>query len=442
GERTFYREIKKVPAGSWVLIDEDAHVIDRQQWWSVSSLRAMSCGRPLDSYIDEFQALFSSAVHLRLIADVPLGAFLSSGIDSVSIAAEMAKVSRPTFFTIGFGDDENDETKSAARVAQELGGEHHRLQMEASDFDLLEDAVKAMDEPYGDPIILPTYLLARKAAEKVKVVLTGDGADEILGGYVHQDFFRRMPKFPGLIRRVLSMSVRGMPVGVLDRAFRYPASMGLAGRERLSQLLAGDLRQENEYLSFAELFTKASREMIYSPEFLRQLNSEPDEDADVMRDHFARNDIGIFDKVLQWDLKHWFPEQTLMKLDRLTMAHSLEGRCPYADYRLVEFFLKMPFDVYNKLSQGKTIVRDIYQSGRQYLPRKKKPFYLPMHRAFDERLRHFQKDVFSSGVMGHLGWFKPEAVKALLSQREQSPLLMDKQIMSLAVLLRWVTHKQ
>lgn len=441
GVRTFYSEIRKLPSGSWLLLDAQGQEVERRQWWSIPTARRSASGRSTGSYVEEFQELFASAVKLRLVADVPLGAFLSSGIDSASIAVEMARESRPVFFTIGFGDEAHDETRAAGRIARELGGEHHCLQMEPGDFGLLEDAVNAMDEPYGDPIILPTYLLARKAAEKVKVVLTGDGADEILGGYVHHDFFRRMPQLPGWWRGGFSRAVRRTPVCWLDRAFHYPASMGLAGRDRLSALLSRDLNREGAYLTFAELFPAADRAGMYTPEFQRELDKAPDEEAEARRAHFLRTDIGIFDKALQWDLRHWFPEQTLMKFDRLTMAHSLEGRCPYADHRLVEFFLKMPLGVYHELSANKRIVRDLYQSRRDYLPRKKKPFYLPMHRAFEAPWTRFQQDVFHSGAQRHSGWFRPGMIESLRAARGRSPLLVDKQIMSLAVLLQWTTQQ-
>lgn len=437
GERTFYKEIKKLPAGHWLLVDESGDIVQRYQWWKVPAHRDVSGGRTIQSYRDEFQSLFTSAVRLRLISDVPLGAFLSSGIDSVSIGVEMAKVSRPTFITISFGDEE-DESTAAEQVAKELGGVHHVLRLHDHDFDLLPDAVASMDEPYGDPIILPTYILAKKAAEHVKVVLTGDGADEIMGGYVHQVFFRRMPLLPAIVRNCLATTMRAMPVGLLDRAFHYPASMGDAGRSRLARLLVSGPESEGAYLSFASLFSEAERKEFYAPDFLRTLANEPDEVAAEMQNHFSRKDIGMFDKVLQWDLRTWFSEQTLMKFDRLTMANSLEGRCPYADHRLVEFFFKLPLDTYSTFCDNKKLTRDMYQSARPYLPRKKKPFYLPMHRGFDARLKRFQEEVLASDEVKGFGLFRDNLIDSLRLRRESSPLLVDKQIMSLAILSHWL----
>lgn len=440
GERTFYKEIKKLPAGYWLLVDDKAKVLQRKHWWKVPESRERMATRSVQSYREEFYQLFSSAVKLRLISDVPLGAFLSSGIDSVSIASEMAKVSRPTFFTVGFGDGE-DEVEAASCIASELGGQHHVLRMEEGDFDLLPKVVAAMDEPYGDPIVLPTYLLARKAAEHVKVVLTGDGADEILGGYIHHVFFRQMPLWPSLIRKGLAMLTRSLPVALMDRAFNYPASMGTAGRDRLASLIGSYPDGINSYLNFASLFSDTDKQDIYSKDFWHALADEPDELAEEMRAHFARTDIGMLDKAVQWDLKTWFPEQTLMKFDRLTMANSIEGRCPYADHRLVEFFLQLPLDLYKMLCDNKRIVRDEYQIKRPFLPGNKRPFYLPMHKGFDLRLQKFQNEVLGSGELRKVGWFNPEAVEKLRNGRARSPLLRDKQIMNLVVLLYWLRQK-
>lgn len=442
GKRTFYRQIKKVPAGHWLAVNADGTVAEERQWWDLYSQRETARpGKGPAEYAQEFQEIFSSAVRERLIADVPLGLFLSSGIDSVSIATEMAKVSRPTLITIGFGD-EKDETAVAAAVAKELGGTHHVLTMEEKDFSALPDVVAAMDEPYGDPIILPTYFLAQKAAQSVKVILTGDGADEILGGYVHQTFFRRMPEtLPEWVRRAGAAAAPFIPVKVWDVFFQYPASMGAAGKKRLSALLTDYNDSRTAYLNWAALFSAQDRQALYTDDFRRALAQEPDEFDEDMRRHFARRDIGLFDKVLQWDLRTWFSEQTLMKLDRLSMAHSIEGRCPYADHRLVEFFLRMPFSIYKTLADNKGVVRRLYQPRKVPVVKKKQPFFLPMHRGFDARLRNFQEEVLASVKTDSRSWFRFDAVARFQEERASSPLIRDKQIMSLAILQQWLRSR-
>ncbi len=341
-EKTFYQQIKKLPAGHWMLINEKSQIEKMYQWWDLPQAREknFSTERSLQSYQDQFHSLFVDAVRLRLVSDVPVGLFLSSGIDSVAVASEIASVSRPIFFTMGVGA-QLDEVPSANRLARHFGGEHHAIDMKVEDFDLFPHIVAMMDEPYGDAIVVPTYLLAQHAASKVKVVLTGDGADEILGGYVHQQALRKFPQgLPYPLKRLLAASIRRTPISILDHFFHYPASMGPQGRLRLAELFSvGDDHLEM-VKNFTELFSREERNQLYSEDFKRALENESNDLDQEMRAHFFEKDLSIFDKVLRWDLKHWFPEQTLMKLDRLTMAHSLEGRCPFADHHLLEFLFQ------------------------------------------------------------------------------------------------------
>ncbi len=436
GERTLFEGISKVPPATWFLVDEAGDIVCRESWWSPPVERDVATGRPLESYAEEFQSIFSAAVRMRLVADVPLGGFLSAGIDSVSVASEMARSAPPVLFTIGLGGP-LDETAPAARVARELGAAHHVYTVSADDAAVFPDAVAAMDEPYGDAIILPTYLLAREASRKVKVVLSGDGADEVMGGYIHQTAFRRYPSLPGPLGRLLSAAVRMVPLPLLDRGFAYAAGMGQEGRARLAALLAAYPQGLPSYLSFASLFTEKDRARLWNPAARAALTGDAGDDAGAMARHFASQD-GLFDRTLQWDLRHWFPEQTLMKFDRLCMAHSIEGRCPYADHRLVEFFLKLPLDIYSRLCDNKRVVRNLYQRGRTYLPAKKKPFFLPLHEGVGRSLRPLLDEALAPETLRRTGWFNVSEIGLIRRRRDLSPLLADKKLMALAVLSLWL----
>lgn len=445
GTKTFYKEITKLAPGHWMLVDRDSNIRQTKRWWSIPQHRDTaltakhSCTK---DYVDEFCDIFSSAVKLRMISDVPLGLFLSSGIDSSSIAFEMAKVSRPTFLTIGFGD-KTDEIKVAALLAKKLGARHYPLLMSEKDFDLFPQAVASMDEPYGDPIILPTFLLAKKAAEKVKVILTGDGADEALGGYIHHDFFRKASKgLPVFSYKLAAAFFRLLPPAAIDSIFHYPASLGASGKDRLLNLLNSYPDMGSSFMNFSAIFSEAEKEDLYSSDFKASLQNEPDEIEPEMRFHFDRKDIGPFDKTLQWDMRTWFPEQTLMKLDRLAMSNSIEGRCPYADYRLIEFLFRMPLNVFLELSNNKKVIRSHYQHNTDFLPRKKQAFYLPLNTVFNSRSTELIREILNKERLKEGGWFKSVHIENLLAIRRQSPLLVDKKLMSLAVLLFWLNHQK
>lgn len=441
GERSFYEGIEKLPPGHWMEVDGQSAYMRVVRWWDMPETRRPYEGseKPsADSYRDEFRSLFSSAVKMRLVSDVPVGLFLSSGVDSSSIAFEMAKVSRPTFITIGFGED-TDELEGASLLSRSLGANHYPFLMKKDDFSLLPQAVASMDEPYGDPIILPTYLLARNAAGRVKVILTGDGADEALGGYIHHAYFGRMPQWiPPFAFRSVSALIRLVPPGMLDILFDYPASMGRSGKTRMVNLLRSYPDVLKSYREFAAVFTEGDKSMLYAADFKKALATEPDELESEMRAHFRRDDLSPLDRAMRWDMRSWFPNQTLMKLDRLTMANSIEGRCPYADYRIVELLAKLPLSIFKDWSRNKDIIRGIYGKEMPFMPRKKQAFYLPMHNIFKDQVVEFISGVVSRKTLADKGWFNTGYVDTLLRERGQSPLLSDKKIMSLVILTLWL----
>lgn len=442
--RTLYKGITKLPPGHWLLVDNQARICSLTQWWDIPRKREEAYGKKINinRYYDEFSALFSSAVRQRLIADVPLGLFLSSGIDSSSIALEMAKIAPPTCISIGFGE-ETDELSTTNLLAQKIGADYHPFLMREIDFDLFGKTVASMDEPYGDPIILPTFLLANRAAKKVKVILTGDGGDEALGGYIHHDYFRKFPQsMPLFIIKLLSSLISVVPPSCLNALFDYPAALGQSGKQRIKNLLSVYPDALRSYLSFATIFTQHDKEGLYAEDFTHAVEREHDPLHEEMRAHFSRSDTSALDKVMQWDLKTWFPNQTLMKLDRLSMAHSLEGRCPYADYRLIEFLLKIPYGIFNACSHNKRVVRILYQKNASFLPVKKQAFYLPMHNKFNAKAEELIQATLNRKAMEEIGFFRYSFVESLLRNRAASPLLTDKQIMCLVVLLVWLKMQE
>lgn len=441
GDRTFFKGIRKLPAGHWMLVDKDSRIIRIEKWWDMPAVR--DCldndysGGISDVY-EEFNSLFSSAVKKRLISDVPLGLFLSSGIDSASIAFEMAKVSKPAFFSIGFGE-RTDELKATKGIADELKADYHQIIMKGNDFEFFPKAVAAMDEPYGDPIILPTYLLSKMAAQKVKVILTGDGADEVMGTYIHQEYFRKLSLgVPQIFFKLLSCFISIFPVKVLDILFHYPDSMGKDGKDRVKKLLKSYPDNYDSYMNFASVFTEADKEGLYSHDFRTKIGLCGSEFTEEMRKHFSDQSADPFDKIIHWDLKHWFPNQTLMKLDRLSMAHSLEGRCPYADYQLIEFLLKKPIALFKKITNNKQLIRKYYHGLADGILKRKQAFYLPLHNMFDKQTKELICATLTKKRISELGLFNYSFVEKLFNNRKYSSLLADKQIMALVVLVLWM----
>ncbi|MFC1510392.1 asparagine synthase (glutamine-hydrolyzing) [Candidatus Omnitrophota bacterium] len=436
GVRTFFEDIRKVPAGHWMLVERDGS-FKMHQWWKKPDVRDVEEVKSLDQYREEFESLFSSAVKLRLVSDVPVGLFLSSGIDSSSIALETAKSSRLKCFSLGFGE-KTDELGGTKRFAEQLNVPYVPYVLTKKDFSYFEEAVSSFDEPYGDPIILPTYILTRLAQQHVKVVLTGDGADEILANYVHHDYFRKVfGRMSPMMGKMIGAAVKLVPSQILSSFMNYPASLGKRGKNRLGSLLGDGNDLLSSYMRFVSIFTAEDKKDLYSKGFADSVFSSSDHFGSELSAAMGQTREQPLDRVARWDAKTWFPEQTLMKLDRLGMANSLEGRCPYADYRLTEFFSRMPFTAFEQLSRGKNVVRNIYQQQVHFIAKKKQAFYMPMDNHFSTPLHSLVEEMFQGGDLQDCGWFEKKQVENLLKERHHSPLLMDKQIMSLVILMMW-----
>lgn len=443
GDRTLHKDIVKLAPGTWLIVDENAQILELKKWWDFPKKRSeLRSERTFNEIIAKFKETFSSAVKLRMISDVPIGLFLSSGIDSASIATEMVRFSDfLSCYTIGLGE-QSDEISLVEKIAFTLKANLTTFLMSEDDFDLFPEAVAAMDEPYGDPIILPTYLLAKKAANNVKVVLSGDGADEIVGGYIHHNIFRSFPNMPVPVSRLAASLLNIVPYQLLDTFFQYPASAGKAGKQRLQNLLCHYPDIRRMYLDFATLFTPLDKDNLYIGQFKEILALESDEIESEMSIHFSRTDVSPVDLIIQWEMKTWLPNQTLMKLDRLSMAHSLEGRSPYVDYRLVELFMSMPDQLFRLCMSNKDVIRRTYEQVSCVVSPKKKAFYFPTHGRFDKKFIQLIGDELNRKDINETGLFNFSYIQSLLSQRRKSPLLIDKQLMSIVILLLWIKAKK
>jgi asparagine synthase (glutamine-hydrolysing) len=324
----------------------------------------------------------SMAVDRHLMSDVPLGAFLSGGIDSNIIARLMAdRASRPLrTFSISFPDEsQNDEGLRAARAARVLGAEHQPIECRTSDICALPEIAWHLDEPIGDAIVVPMYVLAREASKHVKVVLSGEGADELLAGYLfHRQIARlaRARRFsPAWAWVALAATFRRMPAALLERAFDYPASLGTDGRERIADLLSQSSRAGLPELLRASV-------TLFSDTNLRQAAVHPAlrEGVDLERWGAALTSGTPLQRLLAAHYADWLPDNILMKLDKMTMAHSLEGRVPFMDEAVIQAAARIPDRYKVHLRSTKVALRDF---SRGLLPSEivdspKRAFYLPL----------------------------------------------------------------
>ena len=396
--------VRKLPAGYSLLVRRGRPVPAPVQWWDVDFSSPSS--RPMKILEEELEERLREAVRSRMVADVPLGAFLSGGVDSSAVVAFMAEASRHAVETcsIGFDRADHDETRWAAAVAGRFATSHRTRIVASDDFSLIDTLADAFDEPFADASAIGTYRVSELAVEKVKVALSGDGADEIFAGYRRHAFFaaeeRARSLLPGPLRR--AAAALGAVYPKLDWAPRF-----LRARTTLQAL--GRPGEE----AYADAVTATSwpvRSSLYRPEFIRGLNGHRAERryVETMRAAPAADPLG---RAQYADLKLWLPGDILTKVDRASMAVSLEAREPLLDHRLVEFAAKLPL----KHRQGKALMKRVLEPRlpHEILHRRKMGFVTPVSAWFRGPLRREAEAIARSPAFAELGWFDAEAIDRL-----------------------------
>jgi asparagine synthase (glutamine-hydrolysing) len=441
GPRTLFEGIRKIEPGTWVRLGADGSFHQHVYWNLLDQVAVRDI--PEAEAQDRYLEMLERAVESCRIADVPVGAFLSSGIDSSAIAALLRRRQEnvETFtFGIGAGVDESD---AARRTAQYLGVNNELTRLRADDYEYLPRAVWHLEEPIGDAIIVPTYRLAEAAARKVKVIQLGEGADEILAGYVHQlamtygNLVARA--VPSAVRRGGVRLLRHLPEFFWDKVFPYPAKLGRSGVEKVINYLGNADTPARAYLGLIGLFREEETRKLVPA--LGREPSGPLYLESAFTDFWSRAKNPDFQNVLsQVDLKFWNTDFGMLRSDKLTMAHSLEARVPYLDHRLVEFCLSLPRKFKTRRFRQKILMREAL--GRKgILPREvtempKKGFYLPIEKCFDGRFDAFTRDILSARSMKERGVFDPAEVGKLLEHGGRE-LLHNKQLVVLLVFELW-----
>lgn len=390
--------------------------------------------------IEETERMLREAVRLTMRSDVPVGAYLSAGVDSSLLVALMTGHSaRVNTYSIGF-DAPGDETHAAAETARLLGTTHHEITCRPEDFDRLPQVIYHMDRPVGDALIMAFFMLAEGAAKDLKVIISGEGADEIFGGYSFHNVIQLAEWYhqavPGFLHDRVAMPVlRGLPVEFLTKFFVFPAKLGEQGKARLVDFF-GNYRDRTlfeNYVSLKTLWPREARAAMYTKEF-KALATE-----DWIPP--VRDTSGAFlDRLLkiQWD--EWLPDWCLIRQDKNTMAHSLEVRLPFLDHHLIEQAFRVPPRLKNNGLRDKIIERRI---AAKLLPpavtrRKKNPFFLPMEFFFEHpQIRRLIAETLNEDQVRRRGYFEPAVVKVLIERMQTREFVVLKQVMSLVILELW-----
>lgn len=346
------------------------------------------------------------AVSARLVSDVPFGVFLSGGLDSSVVAALMARhMSTPVkAFTIGFKEAAFNELPDARRVAQYIGAEHHELVVTPDAVKLLADLSWSFDEPFGDSSSLPTFLVAHLAAQHAKMVLSGDGGDEGFAGY---ERYQKYMQLNNLARRSLGLAEPSLRLAGVSAKFLGRAALGnrLA---RVADRMA--LRYPERYLSGVALSTQADTSPILSHDV-----ASLDPYAQV-RGHFLREDIDDeMERILSGDIDSYLVDDILVKVDRATMATSLEARSPLLDHKLLEFSARLPFHLKrNNAGGGKYLLKKVAAKllPPECLQKRKQGFAIPLARWFRNELKPLMQDIITDRAFRERGIFNVAGVQA------------------------------
>jgi asparagine synthase (glutamine-hydrolysing) len=435
--RTMFQDIFTLPAAHFLLLNDDGSVMI-QRYWDVPIFQGEY---PADSVLlDEAEAMLRNAVRLTMRSDVPVGGYLSAGVDSSLLVALMTESSdKVNTYSIGFSSP-GDETHDAAETARLLGTTHHEVQCAPHDFDLLPKVVWHMDRPVGDALIMAFYKLAEGAARDLKVVISGEGADEIFAGYSFQNVIQVAEWYhqavPGFLHDRLAMPIlRGIPVDFLNKFFIFPARLGRQGKARIVDFMDGYRRRNlfENYVSLKTLWPRDARAAAYTSEFKRLAT---DSWIPPLRDH-----SGLFlDRLLkiQWD--EWLQDWCIIRQDKNTMAHSLEIRLPFLDHNLIELAFRVPPRLKNNGLRDKIIERKIAAKllPRKVTQRRKNPFFLPMEFFFEHpQIRGLIAETLNEAQVRKRGYFDSTYVKALLEKMETREFVYLKQVMALVILELW-----
>lgn len=436
--RSILKGVEKLPAGHFRLLRHGQPASAPRQWWDVDFSNRKK-GKTQDLAVELLHHMREGVIS-RMDADVPLGAFLSGGVDSSSVVALMSEADRDpvTTCSIGFDVKSLDETGYAEKVAGLFGTHHHSRTVQPDDFQEIDRLVGMFDEPFADASALPTWRVCQLAREHVTVALSGDGADEAFAGYRRQVFHAREEQARAALPEFLRKPLFGGLGAIWPKADWAPRP--LRAKSTL-QSLAQD--GATGYARSLSVIPPETRQQLFSDQLKRELGDYRAEQPliDMMRGAPARSGL---DRAQYADLKFWLPGDILTKVDRASMSVSLEAREPLLDHRLIEFAAQLPHRERIRGKQGKWLVKHTME---RYLPqdilyRSKQGFVTPISEWFRGPLAAEARAISSSAGLARTGWFNPSALSKIADDHIAKRADHGRILWQLLMLERSIKHLQ
>jgi asparagine synthase (glutamine-hydrolysing) len=427
---TAYRSIRKLEPGHWLRWRKGEITIER--YWQPDFSQKLDISE--EEAGERAIEILRDSVKVRLMSEVPLGAFLSGGIDSSAVVALMAQESNEKVktFSIGFEEQDFSELHHARRVAEWVGADHHEFIVRPDAVEILPLLVEHYGEPYADSSAVPTYYVARETRKHVTVALNGDGGDESFAGYERYaamqlaENYRKVPEF---VRKSVKVGVGLIPTSELGR------SRLRSGKRFLE---AASLPKVDRYLRWMSIFDAAAKSSLYSDAFKSETTSGYAKS--LLEPWFVRaNGSGFVDASLLADLMTYLPNDLLVKVDIATMAVSLEARSPFLDHHVIEFAASLPekFKLRGLTTKYllKKVLRKLLPS--ENLDRRKMGFGVPIGHWFRGKMQPFLREVVLSEKALNRGLFRPETVRQIVDQHTEGKRDYSHQLWTLLMLELW-----
>jgi asparagine synthase (glutamine-hydrolysing) len=425
---TIFRDVHKLPPGHHLTFSS-GRVRVEQYWDFPYEETQTNPARSEEDCLEELRYLLDEAVRVRLVADVPLGAFLSGGVDSSAVVGLMARhTPQPVkTFSIGFNEDSYNELKYARVAAKKFETDHHEFVVTPDICEIVDELVWHFDEPFADSSAIPTYMVSKLAREFVKVVLSGDGGDEVFGGYTRYAVDRKRSGFarlPRVFRQGLMQPLgRRLPHGARGRNYIYVNAFEPLDR----------------YIEDISIFTRLNKPSLYTDGFRRQLGAT--EAAARFREYAERSRSGdSLDPLLYLDSKTYLPGDILTKVDRMSMAVSLEARAPLLDHKLIEFVCtRIPASMKMKGLETKHIFKRAVDDfvPAEILNRPKQGFGVPIDQWINEQLRERVRGTLTEPRTQQRGYVEQRYVNLLFDEHERGRRDHSMELWALFMLELW-----
>ncbi|MEO7658286.1 MAG: asparagine synthase (glutamine-hydrolyzing) [Pyrinomonadaceae bacterium] len=429
--QTAFKQIRKLEPGHWLRWKDGQ--IETRRYWQPDFSKKIKITE--NEAIEETTRILRESTRLRMISEVPLGAFLSGGVDSSAVVALMAQESSTPVktFSIGFEEQDFSELKYAKRVAEHVGAEYHEFIVRPNALDVIPTLVEHYGEPYADSSAIPTYYVSKETRKHVTVALNGDGGDESFAGYERYTAMRMAEAYarvPAALRKIfVETPVNLLPISELKRS-RF--------RDAKRFLKAVNLPRTERYFRWMSTFNRDAKAEIYTSEFAAAVSGQ--NASELLENWFAKaNGTGTLDATLLTDQMTYLPNDLLVKVDIASMANSLEARSPFLDHNLIEFAASLPETMKMRGLGTKTLLKKVAARlvPKEVIYRRKMGFGVPIGKWFRGEMKDFVRSVLLSDKSLKRGIVRPEILQRYVDEHTSGERDHAFQLWTLLMLELW-----